>query len=228
MKTKVLYLVILLLAAGSLMNRITGQEKTLTQKEKEEKLQQAIELQKKVMQEKSKAVEQMAGDIQVTVSDLRKEGEGGAGQSDPARRNRPSGYTGRDAFDGSVFFMPGNVPGNFGFHRGGDSERTSFDFARSLKESTITQQIPFSVDNNASNVVMNIMGDCKSGEIKINIIMPGGKTYSEVIIDESGNLNWRKSFTITGEENRDKTGEWIFRIETTKATGYFRIFIQTY
>jgi hypothetical protein len=58
--------------------------------------------------------------------------------------------------------------------------------------------------------------------------MPGGKVYSDIVIDESGNLNYRKSFSISETENKDKAGEWKFRIEAEKATGFFRISLQTY
>ncbi len=75
---------------------------------------------------------------------------------------------------------------------------------------------------------MSVNGDCKSGEIRIKIVMPGGKTYSDIIIDESGNLNWRKSFTISDTENKDKSGAWKFEISSSKATGYFKISLQTY
>jgi hypothetical protein len=75
---------------------------------------------------------------------------------------------------------------------------------------------------------MSVMGDCKAGEIRVKIIMPSGKTYSDILIDEYGNLNWRKSFTISEEENKDKSGEWVFKIDATKATGSFKISLQTY
>ena len=75
---------------------------------------------------------------------------------------------------------------------------------------------------------MSVNGDCKSGEIKVKIIMPDGKTYSDILIDEFGNLNWRKSFSITDTENKDKTGAWKFAISASKATGYFKISLQTY
>ncbi|MEI6048042.1 MAG: hypothetical protein WCS03_04020 [Bacteroidota bacterium] len=48
------------------------------------------------------------------------------------------------------------------------------------------------------------------------------------MIDESGNLNWRKSFTVSETENQDKTGEWKFKIDSNKATGFFKISLQTY
>jgi len=75
---------------------------------------------------------------------------------------------------------------------------------------------------------MTVNGDCKAGEIRIKIIMPNGKTYSDVVIDEAGNLNWRKSFNITEEENKDKAGEWKYEIKASKATGFFKISLQTY
>ena len=75
---------------------------------------------------------------------------------------------------------------------------------------------------------MSVMGDCKTGEISIKVITPGGKTYSDILIDEFGNLNWRKSFNISETENQDKAGEWKFKIDSNKATGFFRISLQTY
>ena len=74
----------------------------------------------------------------------------------------------------------------------------------------------------AKSVVMSVMGDCKSGEIRIKIVMPNGKNYSDILIDESGNLNWRKSFTISETENQDKTGDWKFQISSTKQQDFLR------
>jgi hypothetical protein len=58
--------------------------------------------------------------------------------------------------------------------------------------------------------------------------MPNGKTYSDISIDEFGNLNWRKSFSMSEEENQDKAGEWKFQIHASDASGFFRISLQTY
>ncbi|HRW84315.1 MAG TPA: proprotein convertase P-domain-containing protein, partial [Bacteroidales bacterium] len=78
------------------------------------------------------------------------------------------------------------------------------------------------------NVTMSVNGDCREGDIRIKITMPNGKTYSDIVIDEYGNLNWRKSFTISETENKDKTGAWKFEISSSKATGFFKISLQTY
>ena len=197
---------------------VAGQEKTQEQKEKELKLQQAIEQQKKAMQEQ-------AFEIQKDVVKEMTRPEG-VRPDDPTRRSRSTVYMGREGADAGAFYFgqAGDFSG-FGFFRGSG---TSLEYSRGLNESTITKQLPCEIESDVKNVVMTVSGDCKAGEIKVKIIMPDGKTYAEVLIDASGNLNWRKSFTISGEENKDKIGEWTFRIETSKATGYFRISVQTF
>jgi hypothetical protein len=111
---------------------------------------------------------------------------------------------------------------------GGDAERTTWEFSRSVKENTFSRDYTFDVEKTAKKVVMSVMGDCKAGEIRIRIVMPNGKNYSDIVIDESGNLNWRKSFAISDTENQDKEGSWKFQIDSSKATGFFKISLQTY
>ena len=105
----------------------------------------------------------------------------------------------------------------------GDEERTSWDFSKTVKDNTFSANYSFDVEKSSKSVVMSVMGDCKSGEIRIKIIMPNGKNYSDILIDESGNLNWRKSFMISETENQDKTGDWKFQISSAKATGFFKV-----
>ena len=156
----------------------------------------------------------------------------GRGNGDPGfyrSRVRSSGNA-FDVFDEPMVVSPG--PGGSGYSvfygRGGDSERTTWDYSKQVKESTYTNDLSFDVDKKAKSVSMSLMGDCKSGQIRVKIVMPNGKIYSDIVIDESGNLNWRKSFTISEEQNKDKTGEWKFKIDAAKATGYFKISLQTY
>jgi hypothetical protein len=97
-----------------------------------------------------------------------------------------------------------------------------------MKESSISRDYTIDIESTVNNVVMAVIGDCKEGEIRIKILMPNNKVYSDVLIDESGNLNWRKSFTISDTENKDKAGAWKFQIDASKASGYFKISLQTY
>lgn len=109
-----------------------------------------------------------------------------------------------------------------------DAERSSLSLSKSLKGSDFEQDYIFDVASTSKTVSMSITGYCKEGEIRIRIRMPNGKMYSDVLIDESGNLNWRKSFNISEEENTDKRGDWRYEITAKDATGYFRIALQTY
>ena len=110
----------------------------------------------------------------------------------------------------------------------GDNEGTTWEFSRSVKEKSLKSEYSFDVEKTSNTVVMSVNGDCKEGDIRIKITTPGGKTYSDIVIDEFGNLNWRKSFSISETENQDKAGVWKFQITSNKATGYFKISLQAY
>jgi len=224
MKRRIFIVIAILVAVCCSFQQMSGQEKTQEQKEKELKLQQAIELQKKQAAEQQKKVEvETKTEIDKAMQEANDEIAKSSAGFNMYKRVHPA-ISGRDFGDQS--FYP-DFSGDF-FGHGGDNERTTWDFSRYVKESSFSKQYSFDVEKTAGTVVMTVMGDCKEGEIRVKIVMPGGKTYSDIVIDESGNLNWRKSFTISEEENKDKAGEWIFKIDATKATGSFKISLQTY
>jgi hypothetical protein len=226
MKRRILYLTAIFIVSvffsGFVVN---GQEKTQEQKEKELKLQQAIDQQKKAMAEQKKAEEE----AQKALQEIVVEGFKSSGSVNEIYRRGTPSRSGREYYD-QYLISPGIEFSGASFYGrgGGDNERTTWDFSKYVKESTFSKQYSFDVEKTASTVVMSVMGDCKAGEIRVKIIMPGGKTYSDILIDEYGNLNWRKSFTISEEENKDKAGEWLFKIDANKASGSFKISLQTY
>jgi hypothetical protein len=240
MKKRTLILaVIFLLTAGMSFQRVNAQDKTKEEKEKELQMQETIKEQKKAMAEQKKAEEELQKSLQEQKDAM-----------DEAMRNyrviwedsdhfnkafriyenagRNRSYWNGEPFD--VIKEPFIVsPGIDVFtHFNGDSERTTWDFSKNVKESTFTRDYTFDVESTVNTVVMAVNGDCKSGEIRVKIIMPNGKTYSDIVIDEFGNLNWRKSFVISETENKDKVGAWKFEINSSKASGYFKISLQTY
>ena len=209
---------------------LSAQEKTKEEKEKEYKLQQAIDQQKKAMMEQKKAQDIQKKDLEKSLQEATEDVQS---TNDAINIYRSKIRTPRyvpEGLDEAFVLSPGVEFPDYGrawFH-GGDSERTTWDFSKQVKESTFTRQYSFDVEESATTVVMTVMGDCKSGDIRVKIVMPGGKVYSDIVIDELGNLNWRKSFTISEDENKDKTGEWVFKIDAENASGYFKISLQTY
>jgi hypothetical protein len=205
-----------------------------TKEEKDKELNEVIEEQKKAFVDQKKAQEEVRKamensrilyeDAMGHVKDTLILGDGKFQKAFRDFGNPRNGWIFNN--EEPFIFSPG--VGFYGHPFNNDSEITSFDFSKSIKESTFTREYIFDVEETAKNVVMSINGDCKSGDIHIKITMPDGKVYSDIVIDEAGNLNWRKSFVISDEENKEKVGAWKFDINSSKATGYFKISIQTY
>jgi hypothetical protein len=249
MKKCSLILVVSFLFALSSFQPVTAQEKTKAEKDKE--LNDLILEQKRALVDKqlaqdevSKALENAKADRERANDEVHKSMEEASKSYEKAmleveangfdkqqfrRGFRSSGNT-PEAWSSDnnepFVFTPGIAI--YGHRSIGDSEGTIWEFSKSIKESSFSRDYTFDVDATANTVVMSINGDCKSGEIRIKITMPNGKLYSDILIDESGNLNWRKSFVISESDNKDKTGAWKFDINSTKATGYFKISLQTY
>ena len=237
MKKYILFLIaIFLITLGSSFQQIAAQEKTKTEAEKDAKIQQEIEQQKKAMTEQKRAAADLEQnmkkrqiEIEYSLDTLKQDHEKGDRERTKIfmtmpDRNRSFNFNEPDE---SFAFSGEDMGGWFG-HSMGDAERTTLDFSKTVKDNTFSRDYSFDVDKTSKSVVMSVMGDCKSGEIRIKIIMPNGKNYSDILIDESGNLNWRKSFTISETENKDKTGDWKFQISSTKATGFFKISLQAF
>jgi Zn-dependent metalloprotease len=233
-KLSLLLAVIFLVSIGSSFQQVTAQEKTKEEQEADLKIQKKIDQQKKAMAEQKKsqteaeqALKEKQSELDSTMRDFRVvvESSGKAGDNIiryMPRRNRSF------AFDEPFEFTNPAVQSFFENSTSVNSEKTTLDFSKTVKEKTFSKDYTFDVEKTVKTVVMSVMGDCKAGEIRIKIVMPTGKNYSDILIDESGNLNWRKSFTISETENQDKTGEWKFQISSTKATGFFKISLQSY
>ena len=232
-KSSLLLAVIFLFAVVTSFQKVNAQEKSKEEKEKELRMQEAIDAQKKAMAEQKKAQEEVrkALEEQKSVMDeyVRNYRFRLNDSNDFNRAFRIYEDIGRSRsyLNGEPFVI---TPGIDVFNHGiaFDSERTTWDFSKSIKEATFSRDYTFDVEPTVNTVVMSVNGDCKSGEIRIKIIMPNGKTYSDIVIDEFGNLNWRKSFVISETENKDKAGAWKFEISSSKATGYFKISLQAY
>lgn len=237
------------------MQPLVAQEKSKSEQEREAEIQKAIDQQKKAMAEQKKAMEEQSKAIEdqkkvidekvkvgtITeiegikelqeldelMKDVQVQVESAGRNTNSIRIMTPRGQRSFSYDDPFIFSASPGMENFYGHSFGGDGERTNWDLSKSVKETTYSGEYPFDVEKTAKNVTMSVNGDCKAGEIRIKIIMPNGKNYSDILIDEFGSLNWRKSFTISETENQDKTGTWKFQVTSTKATGFFKISLQT-
>jgi ATPase subunit of ABC transporter with duplicated ATPase domains len=213
-----------------------AQEKTKEEKERELKMAEEIDAQKKAIADQKKAQEEVRKAMEQSrkqIDEAMKEYQEQFGNAEALKelaktyKGDRSFYIG-EPFSGETFrFVPG-MDGMNWFSHSSENERTTWDLSKSLKEKSYSNDYTFDVDQSAKSVVMSVNGDCKEGEIRIKVIMPNGKTYADIVIDEFGNLNWRKSFSISEEENKDKIGSWKFKVSSEKATGVFKISLQAF
>jgi len=233
-KYSLFLIVIFLISVGSSFQRVTAQEKTKEEQEKDLKIQKDIDLQKKAMAEQKKAITVEVQNFKKQHEEIDSSMNEASDELENADRERAKIFMtlprGNRSFkyDEPFIFSGDDISGFYGHSLGGDTERTTWDFSKTVKDKTFSSDYTFDVEKTSKSVVMSVMGDCKSGEIRIKIVMPNGKNYSDILIDESGNLNWRKSFTLSETENQDKTGDWKFQISSSKATGFFKISLQAY
>jgi hypothetical protein len=235
-KSGLLLLAFSLMFFGSSFLPVQSQEKTKEEKERELRMQEEIEVQKKALSEQQKKLKEFEEEAKVTQEEaldraLEEESEN---LEDIARhrfviRDLPKGKEFNFNFsrDGGWINIPDIEP-YIGYAFSGDGEKSTWIYSKSLKDKTFSDDYSFDVEPTSNKVIMSVNGDCKSGEIRVRITMPSGKTYSDIAIDEFGNLNWRKSFSMSDEENQDKAGVWKFQIKASDASGYFKIALQTY
>jgi ATPase subunit of ABC transporter with duplicated ATPase domains len=232
-KYTLFFIIILFTMAGSSFQQVIAQEKTKEEAENDAQFRQAIEQQKKAMAEQKKVQIDMEKNMKKRNRELEYLSDSLNQERDNEGDERPKIFLdmprGNKAFnfDGSYDLLGQDMAGFWG-HSMGDADKSTWTFSKNVKDNTFSKDYSFDVEKSSKSVVMSVMGDCKSGEIRIKIVMPNGKNYSDILIDESGNLNWRKSFTISETENQDKTGDWKFQISSTKATGFFKISLQSF
>ena len=236
-KIRFILLAVSIISLCAISGPAVAQEKSKEEKEKELKMQEEIDAQKKAISEQKKAqyevqkaLQESQKEVDEAVKEAQQQIEASDKYKDMVRVFRGTGDRSRfsvEPFPADQFVFTPGMEGFNWYSHSGDNERTSWDFSKSVKESSFSRDYVFDVDL-SSTVVMSVNGECKAGEIRIKIVMPNGKVYSDIIIDEFGNLNWRKSFPVTEEENKDKAGAWKFQINASKATGFFKISLQTY
>ncbi len=242
-KSTIILAIVFFISLSFPFSGLNAQDKTKDQKVTDQRIQDEIDAQKKAMVEQQKAQQEMKkamDDARLEQQKARFDAQEAQKMAQEAMRN----YRVRPGDTANVYRIYRDMGRNRSFSTGepfifapnmellghtfGDTESTTWEFSKSVKENSFSRDYTFDVETTVNTVVMAVNGDCKAGEINIKIVMPNGKAYTDIVIDEFGNLNWRKSFNISETENQDKAGAWKFEINSKKATGYFRISLQTY
>ena len=103
----------------------------------------------------------------------------------------------------------------------------SMSFRKTFDGESISKKSSFTVDEDVKKLRFSVSGACKEGEIGVKILLPGGKSFNQVQIDSSADINWSQVLTLD-EESKEYFGEWSLEIKSSNAKGTYSLSITTY
>jgi len=138
-KYSLFLIVILLISVGSSFQRVTAQEKTKEEQEKDLKIQKDIDLQKKAMAEQKKAITVEVQNFKKQHEEIDSSMNEASDELENADRERAKIFMtlprGNRSFkyDEPFIFSGDDISGFYGHSLGGDTERTTWDFSKTVK-----------------------------------------------------------------------------------------------
>lgn len=92
---------------------------------------------------------------------------------------------------------------------------------------SIDKQGTFDIEDKITKLKLSIEGRVESGSIKISLILPDGKPFKSLTVDDSADIRWSESLSIKEGETK-YFGTWKYRITTKVADGHYQMSINTY
>jgi hypothetical protein len=92
---------------------------------------------------------------------------------------------------------------------------------------SIDKEGTFEVEDNITKLKLSIEGEVNSGSITVSLVLPGGKSYKSLTMDDSADIHWSESLNITEGETK-YYGTWKYRITTKVADGSYLLSINTF
>lgn len=92
---------------------------------------------------------------------------------------------------------------------------------------SIDKQGTFEIDDEITKLRLSIEGQVNSGSIKVSLVLPDGKPYKSLTMDDSADIHWSESVNIK-EDDTKYYGTWKYRITTKVADGSYHLSISTF
>jgi hypothetical protein len=120
------------------------------------------------------------------------------------------------------YFPRNDALRSFGIYSG-NRENNSMNISKSLEDVTYSTDFSYDVKEGSNMVSFSVNGAVKSGELKISLKKPGKTTFQEFTISPLADVNWSQQFRWDDDEAEGYTGKWIISLSAVKATGNYRI-----
>ncbi len=110
----------------------------------------------------------------------------------------------------------------------GQESQSQLTLRKSFRGTTSTSKGEFDVESGIRRFRCMISGSVKSGEIFIGVEYPDGKTFKELVINASADINFSQSIVIKEGEEKKYTGSWSYVIKADNAEGNYMLQIMTH
>jgi len=109
----------------------------------------------------------------------------------------------------------------------GQGNQSQLTLRKNFRGTTNTAKGEFEVESNIRHLRCQISGSVKSGKIFIGIEYPNEKTFKELVINSSADINFKQSISIKEGEEKKYSGSWSYVIKAEKAEGNYMLQIMT-
>jgi len=92
---------------------------------------------------------------------------------------------------------------------------------------TTSKKGTFSVEEGVRKIRLSISGDVRSGEIGVEVYLPGEEELINLSFDDSAEVSWSQSINISDDDTR-YFGKWTYVITAEKAEGAYKLTLTTY
>jgi len=111
---------------------------------------------------------------------------------------------------------------------GRSNERNSrMTLSKRYDGETVSKKGVFNIESPTTRLRLSIDGSVKSGTITVVVLLPDGKTFKTITIDDAADIQWSESINIK-EGEKQYHGNWKYEIATKAATGRYNLSINTY
>lgn len=102
-------------------------------------------------------------------------------------------------------------------------ENSSLGISKDLIDVTFSSDFYYDVKEGSSSVSFDVSGTMSSGELKITLKKPDGKSFQEFTISPLADVNWTQQFRWEEEDQDNYLGKWTISIKAEKARGSYNV-----
>ena len=109
----------------------------------------------------------------------------------------------------------------------GSSDKSfSLSLRKNFAGESVTKKTSFTIDDDQKKLRISVKGSCMEGSIVVKFSLPSGKSFSQIEIDSSADIDWSQSLLI--EDKSNYKGLWNVEVKAIKARGMYSVSITSY